>query len=401
MNDSLKKVTIITGSGFTVGNKFGCPSTFSLTKGLRNLDFENLEINGLNPGEYFYRLLCNYYKVDPEGDYTISLVNFETIIHLVEILHSYYHSTDSDTNSDNESELNKTKRLTKYVGISPSVMVLKPKIVVDFENTFISNNKLTKIYELFDNIFVRFNNYIKESIETFSNDESNEGMLGFNEGFIKRYLSDSINRFYTLNYDDWINRHLDFFDGFDTNGKFITERVLTQKNENSHYNLHGCIFWINALPPENIKKIIPNYNLNIEFRMVTNGLDRQPLIPTPIISGYNKLQRMKYAPYASIYYALQRDLIETDILLIIGYSFSDTHINNILSTTSGKVVICTNIDSDGSKDEYINKLRRIFGGTSNNFNKKDDIYTLASGRIKIWTKGIGEDFYKNWNKLIK
>lgn len=51
------------------------------------------------------------------------------------------------------------------------------------------------------------------------------------------------------------------------------------------------------------------------------------LIPTNIISGYNKFDRIQGDTYFHFYNSLVDDCYKADRIFIIGYSFSDLHIN--------------------------------------------------------------------------
>jgi len=63
----MNKITIITGAGFTITEEFAGISTESITNSIRELVIDNLKIDGLTPGEYFYRVLAKHYTVNPKA----------------------------------------------------------------------------------------------------------------------------------------------------------------------------------------------------------------------------------------------------------------------------------------------------------------------------------------------
>ncbi|MDB5052654.1 MAG: hypothetical protein JWM44_704 [Bacilli bacterium] len=50
----------------------------------------------------------------------------------------------------------------------------------------------------------------------------------------------------------------------------------------------------------------------------------------PIITGLRKTDKLLPFPYSTYYYQVQKSLMESPRLLIIGYSFGDYHINSLL-----------------------------------------------------------------------
>jgi hypothetical protein len=127
---------------------------------------------------------------------------------------------------------------------------------------------------------------------------------------------------------------------------------------------------------------------------------------------------------------LQNDIINSNLLIIIGYSFSDIHINNIISLFKGKCIIVGYIKkwvdaetvkridtSSGKMLDYENVFFDIWNDDINSFLKSiepsnggfDNInekeiqsgsIISKNGNTKFWWKGIGDDFYSNCSSLI-
>lgn len=400
-----KKIVILNGAGFNASPDFGGITTKSITD--RFIDFNltrtnDLEIGGIKPGEYFNNLISSYYHANNtmQQPVNLSIVNFETIVHSIEELYAFY------------SDLNSQGRL-EYRGITPAlfdaVLTLNGDLVAKDTNP---ENYLKRLYPYL------INEIIQEIIPT-NNGSNKNGLVGFRDDFLKKYLSDRkwVKRIYTTNYDTWLNKYAGYYDGFDTNGEFEESLVAKNTKINCHYNIHGCIHWDLNINSNRVSKLDNPIDILGRGRSNDPDQDRRPLLPSPIITGYNKPSRMKFQPYLSLFYSLQNDLYDADILLIIGYSFGDIHINNLIDTFKGKVIIVdyfrkwveavsNNDDIDVWDDDIRNYLDFIVCPADNGFPQGDVLVrnpfiASNSGRIKIWWKGIGTDFYNNWKALTK
>lgn len=423
-----QKVTILTGAGFTLPPDFGGPSTWFLTDKLRKLRIKNYEIDGKTPGEYFYRKLCYHYTRKIKKDCDLSIVNFETIIHLLEELYSHLTSYNKpDVKGKDDSIL---KILARSKGVKPSFLILKDAIKKDL-TVLKTTSKIEFLNQIVKNIYSHFIDALIEELRKFNSDSANEGMRRFEKEILKKRLPENefTRRFYTLNYDTWLNKYLGIYDGFDETGKFEAEKVMTEYKIDCHYNLHGSILWQNDLDKNKIKKLKKPVDYLGYTQSSTYSLNREPLIATPIITGYHKLERMKFNPYLQFYFALQNDILNSDLLILIGYSFSDTHINNILSLFKGKCVVVGYIrpwlDAEekiraitpaGKPIDYedvlfdrwdtdvksiLQSIEPIGGG----FDPKES--EIQKGWIKskdeqtiYWWRGIGSDFYDNWAEIM-
>lgn len=424
------RIAILTGAGLTVSTDFAGVSTAGLTSKLRNLVVPDLDIAGMRPGEYFYRKLCLHYTGKRKNDCDLATVNFETIIHLLEEMYAYL---SSYIKGDKEVR-------AKYKGVKPSFLRLQETISKDLYKVKFESKKVG-LYQLIKTYHNYFINAIIQELEEFNQDAANNGMNSFKNDFIQKYFPEKewIKRIYTLNYDTWMNSYMGYYDGFDNKGIFESEKVMQKDNFNCHYNLHGCIQWRNSLGANKMEKQqkivnVLNYSKASDF-----GINREPLLATPIITGYHKLERMKYTPYLQFFYSLQKDILSSDILLIIGYSFTDTHINNLLSLYKGKAVIVDFISAWNTAEfkmqELINnpvkleKLQKKYGKidtTDVQYDRFDDAVAeklqnfepfdegfdptekqIAKGWInsknkktRVWWKGVGGEFYNNWENLI-
>lgn len=383
-----KKVTLLTGAGFT--SSFNGITTKSLTEKIVDLNVEGVKINDQNPGVYFKSLLERHYKTKDDLD----CVNFETIIHLLEEMYSYYVSCYP---SGKKIDLSKRK------GVKPSFLQVKRSIDEKLKAHLSRENEVSAGIK---DIFILYIDAIIHELESFNNDINNIGMTRFSD-FISTYLTDSKwgKRIYTLNYDAWISKHMGYYDGFGANGLFDREGIIRSTKQNVHYNLHGCINWDREWGE--VRRIKDCLDFKKYKHSSLFSLNREPLLVAPIITGYNKLSRMNYSPYLELYFSFQQDVIDSDLLIIIGYSFSDNHINNILSMYNGAVIVVTYFPElttssttflTRSSKNYLDRITLNGNGLVNY--KITGSVIFSENNVKVWGKGIGDEFYQEFVTLI-
>jgi hypothetical protein len=70
---------------------------------------------------------------------------------------------------------------------------------------------------------------------------------------------------------------------------------------------------------------------DIETHSAVMGIEKgRKILLTNIITGYQKTQRTALSPFRQMLSAFDRDCIEADEIFIIGYSYGDEHINDII-----------------------------------------------------------------------
>lgn len=162
---------------------------------------------------------------------------------------------------------------------------------------------------------------------------------------------DSALRMYTLNYDRIFkvlleHNNISVFEGFDV-GEFVDYyvparanvcKILTDFDSHVHYNLHGSAFWrIEALD----KELLPNpevfltagasFPINYEHASVQVERGRT-IMPTNIVTGYQKAQKTLLTPFKQMLSAFDRDCCFAREIYIVGYSLGDEHINESIKT---------------------------------------------------------------------
>jgi hypothetical protein len=390
-----KRVIILTGAGLTASGIFFNITTFGLTK-----DFVSYQHPDLTQDKellnFIYSEFCFWNNLDPlKIKENLYQINFETILQIIEELFAYI--------EDHE----KTNHKIKYQNsVKGTVYSLNRRLIYRINQVRIPKWK-DGIYIFIEKLYNHLIDEIIRQLVPYNNDGGNSGMNEFKD-FLGANFEPSkfISRIYTLNYDNWLNKFGNYFDGF-ANDEFGSNEVITNRNINCHYNLHGCILWQRH---EICRKLVePEIRKNFQsFDGYT--ISRDALLPSPIISGYNKLTRINSSPLLEIFHSLTSDCVSANMLLIIGYSFSDPHVNNNLKFIGSdvRIIIVVFLDksylADMNSDFYrlTWELKDIFGIEFTNPKIRAGLnFTVDSddGRVSIFLNGVGSSFYEEYPKM--
>ena len=169
--------------------------------------------------------------------------------------------------------------------------------------------------------------------------------------FIKKYHNNIIDVF-TTNYDQIIEKYvknkketMKLYDGFlydatsedhiFSSNSFTTDNTTDQTYVRL-YKLHGSINWKKI--PEGIKRISDDYQWS-------EAEDKCVIYPT-----LDPKDGLDSEPFESINKKFKENIKESDVLIIIGYSFRDTHVNGVFQEflEKGKSIVV--ISPTASKD---------------------------------------------------
>lgn len=190
---------------------------------------------------------------------------------------------------------------------------------------------------------------IRDHVDTYSKKTIYNEKLSKLFQFIN-YKNNNVIRSYSTNYDDLISeiKPIDkIFNGFDkivreeikSTNPILTDpipsikeyninAILNDMSINCFYNLHGNFkFTIDADGNREINYQETIYNLK---QTAVSYLGNRQILNNTIISGQQKTLRTSSEPYKSFFNVFHRDCLAGDIILCIGFSFSDFHINQIL-----------------------------------------------------------------------
>ncbi len=326
--------TIITGAGAVLD--WGAPTTTTLTEKLKT-DITFKTKSKITVGQYIYN------KIEEKNFGTIgfdkSQINFEHIINLIESIYNYIKS-DTEKNhlestvytemkDEIETELFSFQYIYKKHG-NGYYYPIKGNNEICFDNR--------KTYLRF--IYNHFIEIIVNEIEKYESKENIEKYKKINNKFNKfiQTLGKSTIRYYTTNYDRLPILISDFspFEGFSKSneshlkGKYVFEalEIGSNRKDNCYYNLHGSIHH-NHEGGRITNEIDKTFAIPNDYNIQLNQSDEE-LLRSSIITGMNKSSRILFSPHLSFYNSFNIDCLHTDLLVIIGYSFSDVHLNQAI-----------------------------------------------------------------------
>lgn len=356
----MKKTTVLLGAGAMI--PFGGPSTKVITESLL----------GHKSCEYIYKVVQHGYEEE---------CNFESLLSALELLLEWNRSNDS------------TRYLT-YRDTNIYRNVFQLGIPFRYHTT----NEIWKIYkQVVNNIIELIKDYDYYPQFTGSWHGKDPSILAL---FISKFQENSDLKIYTLNYDrlipNLIGNHLDIYEGiegesFGYNLKKFSNHHLT------YFNLHGSIY-IDYNPYTGIKLLGRPVELENAIKLAGGNPNEQKIF-LPIIAGYYKSQRMMSQPFNFGLGAFMCDCDECETIIIVGYSFSDPHINSILSSFIKKSItqiIIVDFSSDMLLSIFMkNSINRVFK-TNCDFEKVDEgVYHNTNNSITIFLKGF-VDYIENY-----
>jgi hypothetical protein len=346
-----KRITILLGAGAVLD--WGAPGDINSTiiqdsKFMTSTGDETI-------GKFLFDKLKEYYQ-EEEGSCHYR-VNFETFIAFLENIHQYIFAQTDENGNPMTSPFHpllftlntivdelKDFRTEEIPEKTDCVKLFIPKNNENFIEIEIGN--VHRYY--FSELLQHYLKLIIRTIKTYSgniqDDEYNNQNHSFKQLFRHLKHKETVIRCYTTNYDDFLNKILGedkIFDGFDKNTSiqgyrgFNFSKILTDKSCLNYYNLHGSIYWKYAYLQEVLGYVfIKNKDIVNEENDFNSPVYINPgnyIFNTNIITGYNKLQRTSIEPFSVFMQSFQNDCQNSELIITIGYSFSDSHINKILT----------------------------------------------------------------------
>jgi hypothetical protein len=424
-----KRAVVLLGAGAPLA--WGGPLTSQITNEiLQNRDFRTKK--GQNLAVYIVDQLATFYNRD-RSEFT-----FEHIVNALETVVDYL----SDDLKGSPPEFMGSKplwfnltdiyaefenyRFTEHEGTDQGFL---KNLAADPTNTPIQiNSKLHKRYFIMD-IVDNYLNLIRGIISNYDFSCLDKKHDGLNQNLWQFYkcLKDQgyIVRFYTTNYDELVPKifrekyNHDLYSGFDIPlSKIEPEKLLSNPTkillDNSvdcYYNLHGSLYWDTATDE---RRFEPAYvycrgwanSYESGARSVVTNPSESTIIYN-IVTGFNKLQKISVEPLNSFFHALAMDCIQTDILITIGYSYSDPHINRLLKHSvvenNAKLLHITKTDYfPGSVDFRNMQHVSITKKHKDSFEKVNKSWEVSNDRqTYIYTSGL-EDFLdgKEWRLFL-
>jgi len=353
-----KRAVLYLGAGAAM--PWGGPSANDLNRLIENNSKYKLS-DGTTIGAYLFTQLHEYYGNQDS-------VNFETIISVLERIFGYY----MDKNATGGTSTSKTSYLPHF--FEPVELIENIKdYSISKRNPPLINSEGREIgyvlspkdtnstptqepLDVIDNIY--FSNLLRHYLNIISlrvldydsyhnvneHEEANSNFIKFIDYLISKNYHV---RIYTTNYDRLFIRILEnsykVFDGFtdDHSDEYSAsyppnlKRILSDYSCLNYYNLHGSIYWDRKLSLDSFRKqfiCTPNSSQTYtSYPSYEPGNPGEQLMITNIITGYNKTQRISISPLNAMYNSFGQDCTNSDLMVTIGTSFSDPHLNNTIA----------------------------------------------------------------------
>lgn len=306
MSEQRKRAVVIFGAGASV--EYGIPATAPLTKKITEKINNDPRFKGLKVAEVY-----NYVKDTLEKYYgDENQAHFERIYHVVHELFAHYHHD---------------KAVSKFLPVMAPFL--------SAENHFEQVDFLATVKAIIEII------YAEASVACDSKDVDLTSLRNFFSYLEAQYIP----RIYTTNYDNFVDKAIEnkystgFTRKFNNCKLFDSKSFFKTWNEPCLYHLHGSIH-MGYVTPETLNTEIGELAWYDDTKdalqnafITASGISRMDgtmFERTSIITGLEKLGRLQQNPYAFYYSQLSRDIMEADVIFVIGSGLADLHINKWL-----------------------------------------------------------------------
>ncbi len=348
-----KTIVILLGAG---GAKpWGGPLASDLESVIMNDSRFVTSTDRIPVGRFIFGKLREFYTASNE-------VNFETFLGFLESLLDYVFSETNEGRSPSNTSFSSfgfkfddwiSEIKDFYISQDLSedrVMLHLPAGNPNGAEEESGNVERIFFFELYEHFMGLIARELRGYVNRFDEyDSLNDSLKEFIDFLIKKKYNV---RIYTTNYDRLFPRILasnyKVFDGFhDDPGVELNERhdykisrISKDRDAITYYNLHGSLYWCRQLilPDRGIKfycypnQIFPDID-RVNLDQVNPG---QVLLGSNIVTGYNKVQRVSLEPLNYFNNAFMRHCLDSEILVSVGYSFNDIHINRTLKIILNK-----------------------------------------------------------------
>lgn len=380
LDEVFKKVVFLLGAGSSkdAGCKLSDEMLISLKEAIHNLTAFEKEIIK--------------YKEDFNEIYNFVLASLN------------YQSTMKDTSAN----------ISSYLNIEDFVMVLRQLIDKEFVIPYPLignwNDKILKWELRNGDVFVRFKDFITlQLVKDWTQFDQSKAENSLQP--VREMLSHSTNvklNVFSLNYD------LIFEKVFNSPTSKILDNGFSEKIVSGSKVRYWASDFNNALSPTKINlfklhgSIDWEYNQDSEEILIKENIDdgREPLI---IFGSYSKM--LSFDPFLYILSKFRTLLEEATIFVVIGYSFHDKYINNLLiqqlsqntdKDLPKKLLIVDPSRKDKTEVQVAEEFREI--QDSKSINDIINFKQISPDRIKLIAKSASEfysEYFANGAELLK
>lgn len=317
-------VTIIVGAGAVLDfeHKGVFPSVKNITDEVLKLPIKKLDgSEWLLIDELYNRIISRLKEVgNPDiRRYIHPQINFEDLLHVLEMCLTY--------SSCWHDEFLQWSSYPQFGTLTDPKTILKNIDTIELERAAYSLEKVVmEIVAQYDSAFK----------------ENSSSEVWYRE-FWRSIKKGNV---FTLNYDTTIEECVvDYEDGFEENEgenycRFSARKYFENSDEKMTIaHLHGSILYSEPkmFPFEyGIRDLVKSkdYEIACKNRIAAQSVPstqaKEKYVQPYIISGARKTEKMIYAPYNVYLSDLTRKVVENNRLMIIGYSFGDLYLNEIL-----------------------------------------------------------------------
>lgn len=319
-----KRVTVIVGAGAVLDfeHKGFLPSVKNITDEVLKLNIQKVE-GGERPllREIYDHVVRELNSVSETNHIKTPQFNFENLLHVIEMCFAY----NGCWSKDHISWL----AYPEFGSLIQPVKLLKDIHTYDF---------IRAAYELQKTVMSIVNQYDTAFIE---------------DKFSEQWYSDfwkalsGRSNIFNLNYDNTIENSLgEYEDGFppieegEDYSRFSAKRYYeNRRGVSTIAHLHGQILFSEAKEypfDYSMRDMVKNRDYQTACKNRNGGQfppsnqAKEEYLQPVIVSGARKTEKMTYAPNNVYLSDLSRKVIENDRLMIIGYSFGDLYLNEIL-----------------------------------------------------------------------
>ena len=331
MDADYHRVTMIMGAGAVLDMSFPCniinPSTWNITNDVRR-PYDGIvnERKQITIVDNIYQRLVDKFPINSniwwDSDQQPN-IHFEILFHVMEQLMTYGSVWSGDNHNPS------------------SFPYFAPFTANNFE---FDREELRQVMWEF---IIRIMDIVNAYDEYFRNDNGAENW--YRDFFKSDFKWDVFN----FNYDTTVENSLgknNYEDGFEskpsrTDSIFRPKKLFDNIYDLSTINhIHGCInYYYKDNPTGDLFEtnmhdlyLYPTYN-DVRDRMTSRGQsnpsaqNNEEYFAGPIITGLRKTEKLSCMPYDAYHGHLYKSVINNNAMVIVGYSFGDLYVNNLIN----------------------------------------------------------------------
>ena len=257
--------------------------------------------------------------------------NFETFLAIIENICSFRLSQFRDGQTS-----------TAWKGLSSTIFDMK----LEFEHCSCFENQ-----EIAYEVLRYYINLLNDNVVNYDDCSKCEEEIGVFKKYISHLQKKVVNiKIYSTNYDLIVPKALKIRGASLGVSDDITKQAFSYDIDTfrclplTYFPIHGCSYIYQEAYGRfylsSIEQPMPYF-----AQSNRGGNPNDDIFFSPIISGYNKLEHINGRPFNFGFQAFSNDCFDSDLIITMGYSFSDPHINSIIETFSNCYIECITLNN--------------------------------------------------------